>query len=345
MFRRTLLLAFCWALIGNRPVAADSIRSGQTKVSVTPKINPGVPPGVAFKGVTAAMWAEINSQRVIFGDPNDCQAKVQNIPTSGQTLNPCNGNCINTALSSSNVVILKGGTYAISNTIELKPGKTLIGAPGEEVIIDAKNVEEGLWLRGNNTLANVRLIDAGDVGLNFLGDSSLVYQVSVARTGWTSQINANGAGIGVWYEADNNCIVSVEVYDSYNESGNGCDVCANGGNADGIRNSFGASNNTFIDAHSFRNGDDGWDFWEGNVAFVYFGSSFDNGKTTGKSITGDGNGIKLGRGSAQHRLYKTSANTNKADGFDLNGNTIQPWLVQCTATGNGGLDFAGIPHP
>ena len=29
-------------------------------------------------------------------------------------------------------------------------------------------------------------------------------------------------------------------------------------------------------------------------------------------------------------------------GFDLNANTLQPVLVQCTATGNGGQDFGGV---
>ncbi len=52
--------------------------------------------------------------------------------------------------------------------------------------------------------------------------------------------------------------------------------------------------------------------------------------------------MKLGRGTASHKLYKVDASNNKADGFDLNANTLQPILVQCTATGNGGEDFAGI---
>jgi hypothetical protein len=36
---------------------------------------------------------------------------------------------------------------------------------------------------------------------------------------------------------------------------------ANGGNSDGVNNSHGAGQNTFIDVHAFNNGDDGFDLW------------------------------------------------------------------------------------
>jgi hypothetical protein len=139
----------------------------------------------------------------------------------------------------------------------------------------------------------------------------------------------------------NNCIVSVEAFDSYNEAGTGSAVTANGGNADGIRNSWSAYNNTFIDVHAYRNSDDGWDFWEGGEAFVYFSSAFDNGKTTGKP-SADGNGFKLGKGHVRHHLYKSRAYNNKANGFAINGNSAQPALVQCDSFANGRSDYAGI---
>ena len=113
---------------------------------------------------------------------------------------------------------------------------------------------------------------------------------------------------------------------------------------DGYRNSYGAHHNTFIDAHSYRNGDDGFDFWEGGVAFVSFSTSNENGKTTGKSVTGDGNGFKLGRGKVRHYLYKATAYRNKANGFNINGNSIQPVLVNSDAFANGQSGFAGIKH-
>jgi hypothetical protein len=314
--------------------ATASISSASTastaSTSTTPTTAP--PSGVAYTGLTAAMWAEIDAQRAIFGDTNNCRARVNAIPTTGTTITPSSGNAINNALASSNTVILRGGTYRISSTIKLG-SKKLIGAPGEEVIIDGSSVDEVVHTGSNGTLANVKIMNAGDVGINFLGHNNLIYQVSVGRTGYDSRSNTGGAAVAVWYGAANNCLVSVEAFDSYNEAGTGSAVTANGGNADGIRNSWSAYNNTFIDVHAYRNSDDGWDFWEGGTVFGYFSTAFDNGKVAGK-VNGDGNGIKMGRGSARHCFYKSKAYNNKADGFDLNANTIQPLLVQTSAYGN-----------
>lgn len=306
------------------------------------------PSGVAYKGVTAAMWSEINAQRASFGDSNDCQSRVSSIPASGGlTLQP--GADINAALSASSVVFLSGGTYKISKTISLDAGKKLIGVAGQTVTIDASAVDQALHIRDSAVLANVQIRDAGNIGVSFYNaindtgsSNALVYQVSVGRTGLSSAAsNTNGTAFGVWQGASYNCIVSTEAFDGWNEIGyNG--VTANGGDADGYRNTYGAHHNSFIDSHSYRNGDDGFDMWEGGVAFMYFNASHDNGKTTGKTITGDGNGIKLGVGSVSHKLYKFNAYNNKANGFDLNGNTVQPTLVQCTATSNGANNFAGI---
>lgn len=294
------------------------------------------------------MWAEIDAQRSAFGDPNDCHAKVDALPTTGGvTLNP--GADINAALASNSLVFLNGGTYKLSSTISLDAGKKLVGVAGQTVTIDASAVDQAVFIRDNAVLANVNIRDAIDVGVNFYNSNSdtgssnsLVYRVSVGRTGLSSIPNSNGVGFGVWYGAANNCLVSTEAFDTWNEGATGSSVTASGGNADGYRNSFGAHHNTFIDSHSFRNGDDGFDMWEGGVAFMYFNTSHDNGKTTGQAITGDGNGVKLGIGSVSHKFYKVNAFNNKANGFDINGNTVQPTLVQTSATGNGGSNYFGI---
>jgi len=304
-------------------------------------------PGVAWTGVTAAMWSDINAQRAAFGDTNDCQARVTALPTSGGiTLSP--GADINAALRSSSLVFLQGGTYKLSSAISLDAGKKLIGIAGQIVTIDASAVQDAVDLRDNAVLANVMIRDAIDIGVNFYNPStdagssgSLIYQVSVGRTGLPSTLNSNGVGFGVWYGAANNCLVSTEAFDTWNESGS-TSTLASGGNADGYRNSYSAHHNTFIDSHAYRNGDDGFDMWEGGVAFMYYSNSRDNGKTTGKSITGDGNGVKLGLGSVGHKLLKVEASNNKSNGFDINGNTVQPTLVQTTATGNGGTNYFGV---
>ena len=86
--------------------------------------------------------------------------------------------------------------------------------------------------------------------------------------------------------------------------------------------------------------------WNGGVAFLYFSTANDNGKTAGKALTGDGNGIKLGIGSVAHKLYKTTASNNKSHGFNLNANTMQPVLVLSTASANGNTDYGnGVTPP
>jgi hypothetical protein len=306
-----------------------------------------VPP-VAYKGVTAAMWSDINARRVSFGDPNDCQSRVQSIPTSGGvTVRP--GADINAALKASPVVFLRRGTYKISKTISLDAGKKLIGVPGQIVTIDASSVDQAVHIRDNAMLINVRIRDARNVGINFYNaindtgsSNALVYQVSVGRTGLSSPSSTGGVGFGVWQGAAYNCVVSTEAFDGWNQLGDS-PVTANGGNADGYRNSYGAHHNTFIDSHAYRNSDDGFDFWDGGAAFVYFSSAYSNGQVPqGKTTTGDGNGFKLGRGDARHHLYSSIAYDNKAHGFDLTGNAKLPTLVECRASANGSRNWSWI---
>ena len=52
--------------------------------------------------------------------------------------------------------------------------------------------------------------------------------------------------------------------------------------------------------------------------------------------------MKLGRGNVRHYFYKTKAYNNLANGFDINGNTVQPLLILSDAFGNGGIDYKGV---
>ena len=293
------------------------------------------------------MWAEINNQRAAFGDANDCKARVDAVPTTGTTINP--GADINAALASSNVVILSGGTYNLSSPVNVPAGKKLVGAAGQTVTLNAVGADRGVQLGNGATLANVIVDGAATFGVlpfSSAGYSSntLIYQVSVRRTGFYSSTSSGSIGIYISGGSANNCVVSSEAFDSWNvlgSDGSTSSVTAHGGNSDGIDLSNGAHDNTLIDFHAYRNGDDGIDMWDGGVAFVYFSTAKDNGKTTGKAITGDGNGVKLGIGSVAHKMYKTTATNNKSHGFNLNANTMQPVLVLSTASANGDTDYGG----
>ena len=137
--------------------------------------------------------------------------------------------------------------------------------------------------------------------------------------------------------------MSNEAFDGYNEDGAGCGPCTLGGNADGFTAKFGAVDNTFIDAHAYRNSDDGFDFWMGGTSYVYFGSAFDSGRIVNRP-SGDGNGYKLGRGEATHYLYEAYAYDNIANGFDINGNSLDAVLVSTDARDNGGDDYVGTAN-
>jgi hypothetical protein len=329
----------CW-------VGGSSSAAAVTTPAPAPAVS--VPSGVAWTGVSAAMWAEINSQRSSFGDANDCQARVNAIPTSGGvTLSP--GADINSALASNSVVFLSAGTYKPSSRITVPAGKKLIGVAGQSVTIDASSVDFGALVQNNAVLANVIIESSNGDGVNFYygptdtgSTGALVYQVSVRHSGYYNASGTGSSGIRVSQNAANNCVVSSEASDTWNVLGAPND---HGGNSDGINNSFGANRNTFIDVHSYRNGDDGIDMWNGGQAYFYFSDAHDNGKTTGKSVTGDGNGIKLGIGSVAHKFYKTTATSNKSHGFNLNGNTMQPVLVLSSASGNSDTDYGNGANP
>lgn len=296
---------------------------------------------VAYKGVSAGQWSEIVAQRQQFGDPNDCRTKVGQIASAADvSVGTSDSAGLAKALASgAKVIQLSGGTYTITETIRLEGGRQLTG---NNSTINAAGVDRGVYLDNDAILANVSIMNAENNGV-MLNNDSLVYRVSAGRTGYSTRTNNNGAGIQVNRDGSNNCIVSVEAYDGYNEDGRTCESCFNGGNADGISIKFGANNNTVIDAHSYRNSDDGYDFWEGGTTFVYFGSAFDNGKTPNRPA-GDGNGLKLGRGSATHYLYKTKAYTNRANGIDLNGNSNAAILIQTESVNNSGSDYVKVAN-
>ncbi|WP_165795408.1 NPCBM/NEW2 domain-containing protein [Deinococcus koreensis] len=309
------------------------------------------PKNVAYRGVSAAMWSEIDARASQFGDPHNCHARVDRIPGSGLTISPGDGNAISAALGRSNTVVLKGGTYRISDTVDLS-GKTLVGAPGEDVVIDGRDVLMAVRMGQGGTLSNVRIIDTRNVGIE-LGSGGTAYRVSVARTGRSGRasgyLSTNGrAFVRANDDSRNNCVVSTEARDSYNDrryDGTLDGVTDQGGNGDG----YVVSSSTIIDSYAYNNSDDGFDFWESKESnYVYFSEAFEGGKSplgfpnpTGKS--GDGNGFKLGRGDQVHYIYKSRGFNNKQSGFTLNSNTGWPVIMGSEAFGNEMRDWDGLP--
>ena len=291
-----------------------------------------------WSGVTPDMWKEISAQRALFDDPNDCQARIAALPSQGKTIEP--GADIGDALAANAAVFLKPGRYDLADgqNLVVPAGKKLIGI-GEVVIYGGDQIV----VQSNAALVNVTIDGARLNGVNFYdrtkrsgSSGALVYRFKAIRTGYNDPAGTGAGGIRVTEKASYNCVVSSSASMTWNTLGA---PNANGGNSDGVNNSFGAHHNTFIDVHAFNNGDDGFDMWEGGQSYWYFCDAHDNGKVPGKVNEGDGNGIKLGTGRVAHKFYKTTANDNRTGGFNLNANTVQPVLSRSSAAGNPLGDF------
>ena len=310
-----------------------------------------------IKGVSQDQWNIIKK----LGDPQNCESRVKKLNTlqggtkiSADEFNN-NSQVSNAKLINKNKVIFFGdGIYKLKNTIHLY-GKNLIGT--SKTVIDASSVETAFRIAAGG-LKNVAIINAERTGIDLL-ENSIVHNVIIDKTGLGFKHNSRGFGVNMTStHSKNNCIVSVEVSNGYNEAGNAC--CKRGGNADGFRVTFGAHNVTFVDAHSHHNSDDGFDFWKGgdaaDIAFdetsyrIFYSSANLNGKNP-FTKNGDGNGYKLGSKDQYHRpkkdagsklIYGSVACYNASNGFDSNGTRTKIFSSKIEASGNRGKNYQRV---
>jgi pectate disaccharide-lyase len=306
--------------------------------------------------ISPAMWNEIDTQRAAFGDPNDCKARVDAAVPTGTVLAP--GGDIAAALATSSTVVLQTGTYRPTGTLLAIPtGKTLIAGDGQKPVLDLSALTNfgAIYMGDDAVLAGIDIKGAQgisivtfDTGKGRYSNGGLVYNLAVHDSGLTGNMD-DGTGIAISGggnagQGQNWCVVAVEIYNSWNPAG--ASPVGNGGNSDGISSKFGAGETTFIGVNSHNNGDDEVDMWQGGATYHYFSSYHDGGKVPNVTNGGDGNGVKLGVGTVAHKFYKTTANDNRTGGFNLNGNTMQPVLVQSSASGNGTGDYInGVNAP
>lgn len=351
--------ASCW---GNQPgdhalKALATYADGKTASStVALKVSDPAPPPPppTTGGTTTAQWAEIAAQRLLFNDPNDCKARVDAVPTTGFTL--AAGGDIASALASNQTVLLQSGTYKPTGArLDILTGKKLVAAPGASPVLDLSALTNfaAVYVGDNVTLSGVDITGAQgmsiitfDIGRSHYSNGGLLHRLTVHDSGRVGNKD-DGTGVaisgGSSGQGQNWCAVDVETYNLWNPGG--AAPVGQGGNSDGISSKFGAGQTTFINVNSHNNGDDGIDMWQGGASYHYFGQYHDNGKVPGVTNAGDGNGVKLGTGSVSHKFYKSTANNNKEGGFNLNGNTTQPTLVQSTASGNPGGNYMNGVNP
>jgi hypothetical protein len=343
--------------------AFGSVNATSAGATVVTGSGTGAGPVIDSIGISSTWWSEVSSQRVTFSDPNNAKPRIDALPASGGVTLSAGSSAatINAALAANTIVFLSGGTYILNNYITVPSNKYLLGVAGQTITLDChtNTVDRGLALGHNATVANI-IVD-GPVTFGCLTwtaadgytNGSLMYQISVRRTGWYSLTSDGSVGFYLSSGSSNNTLVTCEAFDSWNELGAPND---HGGNSDGIDSSFGAISNTFIDVHSYKNGDDGIDMWggsdgsNGGQVYCYFCAFHDNGKVTGKPVAGDGNGVKLGPSRLVSKFYKTQADNNSSGGWNLNPGTNPsigyPIMVQSYGTGNPDGDYInGMPVP
>ncbi len=292
-----------------------------------------------IKGVNAEQWKTIGE----IGDSANCERRVEEITniananTISEELHKKDTEAIYESVKRNEFTVLTSGTYELHRTLSIGDGHKLIGQG--EIILLANNIDIGIKL-DSGSISGLRIMNAGNEGV-VLGKNSLVHNTGVGNTGVKPNIlNSSGAGISSnGFDSTNNCVVSVEVFNSYNDISSGGKDSSTwaGGNADGLRATYGAHNISFIDAHAHHNSDDGFDFWKGGdeaqienddvTIRIFYSSSNHSGKNPLTS-NGDGNGFKFGsndesqppkKDKGARLVYGSAACYNKANGFDRNG--------------------------
>jgi hypothetical protein len=248
-----------------------------------------------------------------------------------------------TAVGNSGWVYVRGGTYAMSSKLTLSRTASaanpirLWAYPGETPIIDSTgNSSDGISISGSGYHLNgLVVMNAGHNGINISGHSNTVENCTV-HDNVNTGLHITGGSSGSTYPSYN-LILNCDAYRNYDPP--------IGGNADGFSAKWNLGpGNVFRGCRAWENSDDGWDLWMGNNAVLmedcwafrqginYWGSP---------QFNGNGNGFKLGGNyvGAPHRLVRSVAFGNHANGIDQNNNISGQTIDQNTSWANGSRNF------
>lgn len=195
------------------------------------------------------------------------------------------------------VIYIRGGTYREYLRTDVwktsgQPGKpiTIMGAPGETVILDGSDRKNGgtnpsspqlIWLRDTHwyVFQNLILRNAGGRGMELEGDHHVVRNV----------ISHGHHGDGIYIEGSYNLVEDVVSYDNYSYN--------NGGDsADGVKVDRGTGN-VLRRVVVYDNSDDGIDLWLSTDTLVEYSVAYRNGRGT----SGNGMGFKMSANIADSR--------------------------------------------
>ena len=247
-------------------------------------------------------------------------------------------------------IVLKGGVYHPSGTVEIERGnngtarqrKLLMSAPGERAIFDfALSGKGGMLLSGNFwTLEGIDIRNTPDnvKGLQVAGSDNMVVNVRTYGCGDTGlQISGSSEERPEKWPR-NNLILACVSHDNSDPAAN---------NADGFAAKLTVGEgNIFRGCVAHHNIDDGWDLFSkietGPIGAVLIEDcvAYGNGSLSDGSGNGDGNGFKLGGDgiAVPHLVRNSVAWANGASGITSNSNPAVA-IENCTSYGNRGANI------
>ena len=257
--------------------------------------------------------------------------------TAGLVATVTNAEAAITRIAAGGTIYLRGGTYALSQTITIAPDndgtsgalKTVSAYPGETPVLNFSAMAEDFANRGlavNGSYWHIYGIvveHAGDNGI-FVGGSNNIIERTVIRFNRDSGLQisriASDTPDSQW--PSNNLVLSAESHDNLD---------ATGENADGFAAKLTAgTGNVFRYDVSHNNIDDGWDLYTktatGPIGPVTIEDSlsYNNGTLTDGTVNanGDRNGYKLGGEdiAVDHIVRRDIAYHNGRHGFTYNSN-------------------------
>ena len=243
------------------------------------------------------------------------------------------------------VVYVRAGTYALSSKLSLSGTSAsatntirLWAYPGEFPVIDSTgNSSDGVGISGRfYHLKGLTVRLAGHNGINISGNSNTV-EFCVTHDNGNTGLHITGGTGGTTFPSGN-LILNCDSYLNYDPP--------IGGNADGFTAKWDLGpGNIFRGCRAWWNSDDGWDLWMGSDSVLIDNCwAFYNGTNYWQSsqFAGNGNGFKLGGNyvGTPHRLARSVAFRNEANGVDQNNNISGQTLDNNTSWGNQGRNFA-----
>jgi hypothetical protein len=243
------------------------------------------------------------------------------------------------------VLYLRRGTYAqaykmtLSKTANPANRIRLWAYPGETPVIDNAGIGgsvDGISISGHwYHLKGIKQQFATHNGINISGNSNIVETCVVFSNGNTG-LHITGGSSGSTYPAYN-LVLNCDAFLNYDPPV--------GGNADGFSAKWNLGpGNVFSGCRAWLNSDDGWDLWMGTSPVVisncwafWSGTNYWNNS----QFNGNGNGFKLGGNyvGAPHRLVRSAAFANLANGIDQNNNVAGQTVDNCTAWANSSRNF------